>query len=120
MLHHVHGTAHATAPRGLQPMLAVAAQRPPADEHAWAFELKLDGVRALYHAAGGTAMIRSRTGRDLTGCLPELAGLARVLDPVEVLLDGELIVPTPTDGPSSSRSCSGCGPAPQRWCADCA
>src|SRR4051794_34528301 len=72
MLHRViHGTtpaaAHRTAPRGLQPMLAVAAQRPPADESAWAFELKFDGARALYRATGGSGTIRSRTGRDLTG-----------------------------------------------------
>jgi bifunctional non-homologous end joining protein LigD len=73
-------------------MLAVAAQQPPADEHAWAFELKLDGVRALYHATGGSGTIRSRTGRDLAACLPELAALAPVLGPVEVVLDGELIV----------------------------
>jgi ATP-dependent DNA ligase len=40
-------------------MLAVAA----AEEHAWAYELKLDGVRALYHAGNGRGMLRSRTGR---------------------------------------------------------
>jgi bifunctional non-homologous end joining protein LigD len=74
-------------------MLAVAAAEPPADEHAWAFELKLDGARALYHAAAdGVATIRSRTGRDLTGCLPELAELTDALNPLEVVLDGELIV----------------------------
>ena len=73
-------------------MLAVASAQVPADERGWAFELKLDGARVLYHAVGGTATIRSRTGRDLTGCLPELAELARVLDSVEVVLDGELIV----------------------------
>jgi bifunctional non-homologous end joining protein LigD len=73
-------------------MLAVAAAAPPADDHAWAFELKLDGARALYHAARGRATIHSRTGRDLSGCLPELAELARALDPLELVLDGELIV----------------------------
>jgi bifunctional non-homologous end joining protein LigD len=73
-------------------MLAVAAAKPPGDEHAWALELKLDGVRALYHTVGGVATIRSRTGRDLAGCLPELDELAQILGPLEVVLDGELIV----------------------------
>jgi bifunctional non-homologous end joining protein LigD len=80
-------------------MLAVAAPEPPADEHAWAFELKLDGARALYHAAGGLTTIRSRSGRDLTACLPELADLARALPPLEVVLDGELIVADPDGRP---------------------
>jgi bifunctional non-homologous end joining protein LigD len=80
-------------------MLAVAAQQPPTDEQAWAFELKLDGARALCHAAGGVATIRSRSGRDLIQCLPELADLARVLAPVEVVLDGELIVTDPDGRP---------------------
>ena len=91
--------AHGSAPRGLQPMLAVPAEQPPADEHAWAFELKLDGARALYHAVGGVATIRSRSGRDLTACLPELAKLARTMDRLEVVLDGELIVADPDGRP---------------------
>jgi len=106
-------------------MLAVAAQQPPADERAWAFELKLDGARALYHATGGSGMIRSRTGRDLTGCLPELADLARaldtrVLDGLEVVLDGELIVADADGRPQFERVLERLRASSPPLCADCA
>jgi bifunctional non-homologous end joining protein LigD len=81
-------------------MLAVAAAQVPADERGWAFELKLDGARGLYHASNGHGVLRSRTGRDLTGCLPELAQLARCLGALEVVLDGELIVADPEGRPN--------------------
>ncbi len=55
----------------LQPMLA--SSRPiTAPEHEWAFEPKLDGWRALL-CIDGELQIRTRSGRNVTAALPELA-----------------------------------------------
>jgi bifunctional non-homologous end joining protein LigD len=55
----------------------------------WSFEPKLDGWRALVYIDGGVT-VRTRTGRDITGQVPELAGLVdAVAGPC--ILDGELV-----------------------------
>ncbi len=58
---------------------------------AWRFEPKLDGWRALV-TVDGKVTVRTRTGRDVTSVLPELAGLTDALTDRTVVLDGELIV----------------------------
>jgi bifunctional non-homologous end joining protein LigD len=68
----------------------LAAHRPariaPAE---WAFEPKLDGWRALVYVDGGVC-VRTRTGRDITAQVPELAGLADAVGR-RCVLDGELV-----------------------------
>lgn len=55
----------------------------------WAVEPKLDGWRAIVTVDQGVLTVRSRNGRHLTECVPELAPLAALQD---VALDGELII----------------------------
>ena len=81
----------------LQPMLATAGPL-PADEAAYAFEPKWDGFRALV-SVDGRVKVRSRQGKDLGRCCPELAALPGVLD-TRVLLDGELVAFGPNGQPS--------------------
>jgi bifunctional non-homologous end joining protein LigD len=71
-------------------MLAVAAEL-PANDMAWAYEMKWDGLRAIATISAGTVTLSSRTGRDVTATYPELAGLAAALGSHDVVLDGEIV-----------------------------
>ena len=77
-------------PRDLRPMLATAGVL-PADDEAWAYEVKWDGVRALVAVDAGRLTVVSRNGNDVTASYPELQGLVRQLGPASVLLDGEVV-----------------------------
>ncbi len=80
----------APLPKGLRPMLATSGAL-PADDEAWAFEVKWDGVRALVAVDGGRLTVTSRNGNDVTSSYPELAALGRQLGATSVLLDGEVV-----------------------------
>ncbi len=56
-----------------------------------AYEVKWDGWRALVYLDGRGVRVRTRTGREVSESLPELAGLADALDCRSAILDGELI-----------------------------
>ena len=56
----------------------------------YSFEPKLDGWRCLVSVDSGRLTIRTRTGRDVTGAVPELGPLAGAVG-VDVVLDGELV-----------------------------
>ena len=71
-------------------MLASAGEL-PADDAAWAYEMKWDGLRAIAAVKAGTVTLSSRTGRDVTSSYPELAGMAAVLGSRDVVLDGEIV-----------------------------
>ena len=77
-------------PRDLRPMLAVTGPL-PADDDAWAYEVKWDGVRALVAVEGGRLTVRSRNGNDVTSSYPELRGLGLQLGSTQALLDGEVV-----------------------------
>ena len=77
-------------PPALSPMLAEPGGR-PFDDPRWRFEPKLDGIRALAYLATDQTRLVSRTGRDLTGQYPELAGLHALVDQVNAVLDGEIV-----------------------------
>jgi bifunctional non-homologous end joining protein LigD len=72
----------------VRPMLAVAGDM-PADDAAWAYEMKWDGLRAIATISTGSLTLTSRTGRDVTATYPDLAGLADAA--VDVVLDGEIV-----------------------------
>lgn len=57
----------------------------------WAYEPKLDGWRAMVVVEAGAVRVRTRTGRDVTDSLPELAVLPATLWDRSVVLDGELV-----------------------------
>ena len=58
------------------------------------FEYKLDGIRIQVHKKGDEVRIYSRTLNDITGELPTVVDISRILDMNEVVLDGEAIVMT--------------------------
>ncbi len=58
------------------------------------FEYKLDGIRIQVHKKGDQVRIYSRTLNDITGELPTVVDISRILDMNEVVLDGEAIVMT--------------------------
>ena len=58
----------------------------------WVFELKYDGYRLLGEVAGGTAMLISRNGNDLTRVFPEVALALSRLPYSSVVLDSEVVV----------------------------
>ncbi|MGW0042103.1 non-homologous end-joining DNA ligase [Rhodococcus sp. NPDC003348] len=95
------------------PMLATAttadefARR--ADPAVWAFEYKLDGIRALVHFASdadsGTSSVRlvSRNGNDLTATYPELLQIPAGLHGHSGVLDGEIVAYGADGAPSFAR-----------------
>jgi bifunctional non-homologous end joining protein LigD len=83
-------------------MLAVAARELPTPESEWAAEPKLDGMRASALIDSGTLRLRSRTGRDITSCFPELQALVAAAGRRALILDGEIIVQDPRGRPSFS------------------
>lgn len=70
-------------------MLATSG-RPAGDLTGWAAEPKLDGWPAAVAVDGDDLVVRSRRGRHLTDCVPELHGIADGTR--RLVLDGELIV----------------------------
>ncbi|MEV7283563.1 ATP-dependent DNA ligase [Streptomyces sp. NPDC093252] len=74
-------------------MLATPGALPPAAQDArWAYETKQDGQRAVVYLAGdGSAVLRARSGTDITAAYPELAGLGTALGATPAVLDGEVL-----------------------------
>src|SRR5690348_1027333 len=68
-------------PSGLAPALSRPAQRLPAKDEEWAFELEWPGRRQLIPVSGGRAEID----------VPELRALGGALAPTECLLDGVVV-----------------------------
>jgi bifunctional non-homologous end joining protein LigD len=65
----------------------------------WLFELKYDGFRVLSSREGGAPKILYRRGSDATAAFPDVAVALKTL-PVDVVLDGELVVLDPAARPS--------------------
>jgi bifunctional non-homologous end joining protein LigD len=79
-------------PEHLVPMFATASTEVPADDEAWAFELKWDGVRAVAYLRGdGTIHLESRNLNDVTARYPEVHGLADAWPGHALVLDGEVV-----------------------------
>ena len=75
----------------IAPMLAAPARGVPANADEWAAEAKWDGARALAYINGGTAVLRGRSGSDVTSSYPEVAAaLTRAAGRRTLILDGEL------------------------------
>jgi bifunctional non-homologous end joining protein LigD len=73
-------------------MLATLTRELPADAGSWAAEMKWDGMRAIaYLSDRGDLRLRSRSGRDITACYPELGELAAGAGGRQMILDGEIV-----------------------------
>lgn len=70
-------------------MLATLTDRPFSDP-GWIFERKLDGERVIATRSGGSATLRSRTGRVLDGTYPELVR-ALAAQHGDFVADGEVV-----------------------------
>lgn len=78
----------------VQPMLAQTAASVPAALRALgraALEWKLDGARVQVHRDGDLVRVYSRTLRDVTGAVPEVAAVARAARARSLVLDGEAL-----------------------------
>jgi len=71
-------------------MLAAAGELPLASPHAWAVEMKWDGVRAISYVTASRVRIVSRSDRDVTVSYPELHSLGEV-GRHDLVLDGEIV-----------------------------
>jgi ATP-dependent DNA ligase len=76
----------------LRPMLARLARELP---RRHLYEPKWDGFRCLAFCEDGEIDLRSRNDRPLARYFPELVDALRRLPEARVVLDGELVVPTP-------------------------
>jgi bifunctional non-homologous end joining protein LigD len=78
-------------PEELAPMTATRADRLPADDAAWGYEMTWDGVRAGAYVSGAQLRLRSGGGDDITSSYPEIRAIAESIAPIECLLDGEVV-----------------------------
>ncbi len=85
------GAVKAAMPGMFTPMLAVAAEKPPAGA-GWIYEIKWDGVRAVCFVENGATKIIGRRGTMMDRQYPELRDLATFLDAKSAVLDGEIAV----------------------------
>ena len=77
-------------PRLIKPMLASLRHDFPADEKAYGWELKWDGLRAVAYVEDGKVRLVSRNDKDMAASYPELGVLAERTG-APVILDGEIV-----------------------------
>lgn len=85
-------------PTAVKPMLATLVDH-PFDNKDWVFEVKWDGVRAIFflHKTKGILRILSRNGKTITHRYPEITEAAKSLSAKinckeSIILDGEIVV----------------------------
>jgi len=77
-----------------EPMKAKLIQEPPPGD--WAYEIKLDGYRALaFIAKPGEVTLLSRNNKDLAAKFPEVAAALKKLKVSNTVLDGEIVALDP-------------------------
>lgn len=86
----------------VRPMLATSEDRPFSRE-GWLFELKYDGYRMIAGRSAGEAVLKSRSGQDLTVTFPDVSRAVRGLPYEGLVLDGEVVVHGADGTPSFSR-----------------
>lgn len=72
-------------------MLADSADKVPANEDDYFYEVKWDGIRAMIAIEEGKIIIRSRNQNDLTERFPELTALAESFRISNGIFDGEIV-----------------------------
>jgi DNA ligase D-like protein (predicted ligase) len=81
-------------PGTVKPMMATLSPVLPADDDAYGFEVKWDGVRTIAYVTGGSVKLSSRTLRDVTGVYPDVHGVADAVSAGGgrgAVLDGEVV-----------------------------
>ena len=73
----------------IEPMLLLRTERLP-EGSKWAYELKLDGYRALAIKTGGKVHLRSRNDNDFNLRYPAVVQALGAL-PDETVIDGEIV-----------------------------
>jgi bifunctional non-homologous end joining protein LigD len=74
----------------IKPMLLLRADTLPSDGAEWAYQLKLDGYRAIAFRTGGHVHLRSRNDNDFGTRYGQIVrGLAAM--PPETIVDGEVV-----------------------------
>jgi bifunctional non-homologous end joining protein LigD len=87
-------------PSWIPPMLATLTEEFPT-EGKWVYEPKLDGVRALIYASGGSVRMYSRNRKPLNEAYPELVEALTPSIRGEAILDGEIVAFDPKSGVTS-------------------
>jgi bifunctional non-homologous end joining protein LigD len=87
------------SPPAMLPMLAEGGYD-PFDHPDWRFEPKLDGIRTLAYVGTEATQLVSGTGRDQTERYPELENLARFVNALQAVIDGEIVAAGPDGRPS--------------------
>src|SRR3712207_4101394 len=64
---------------------------PPAQDDAWGYEFKWDGVRAISVVEAGTLALWARSGTDITVRYSELSRLPGALSRHDAIVDGEVV-----------------------------
>ena len=82
----------------MEPMLAKAQVKVPADAGVWSYEPKWDGFRALVFRDGDQVVLQSRNGKELGRYFPELLEALRDELAARCVLDGEIVVPREVGG----------------------
>lgn len=82
----------------LEPMLAKAQVKVPAEAGVWSYEPKWDGFRALVFRDGDDVVLLSRNGKDLGRYFPEVVESVRDELAARCVLDGEIVVPREIGG----------------------
>src|SRR5262245_12729044 len=83
----------------MEPMLLLKSEMLPDDPRRWAYELKLDGYRAIAFKRGGTVQLRSRNDNDFSvRYAPLVRGLAKLPD--QTVIDGEVVALDTSGRPS--------------------
>jgi bifunctional non-homologous end joining protein LigD len=84
------GVPARTPIRFIEPMLLQRTDHLPTDGSRWAYELKLDGYRAIAANTGDSVRLWSRNGNDFTKrYAPVVRGLAKL--PPRTVIDGEVV-----------------------------
>src|SRR6185295_4261773 len=85
----------------IPPMLLVRTEKLPEDTTRWAYQLKLDGYRAIAFKTGGKVYLRSRNDNSFNDRYRAVVrGLSTMPD--ETVIDGELIALDENGRPSFS------------------
>ena len=85
----------------IEPMRLLRIDQLPDDSARWAYQLKLDGYRAVAFKTGGRVHLRSRNDNDFSVRYPAVVlGLAKL--PNETVIDGELVALAEDGRPSFS------------------